>query len=239
MRRFAVGLSIFFVWANLATVSQAQPAESATDLAFDGAVAAVREKNYAAAVSTFKALAEQSHYDAQYNLALLLERGLGMPEDFKEAFKWGLLAKIGKIKRANRLVNELQEKLSEETRLAVYQEVQAFLRHRVDTGDRAAIMEYAFFQANILPEPDHNEAYVWYSIAAALNVPRGIAMREQARELVLPEELETLQARAKELFTQLPNPNGSEDTAAPTADNEPLQLTPSSPQAPSETENDA
>ncbi len=222
MRRLAVGFSILIVAASLTSWAQAQTERSPIDLAFDGAVAAVRDKNYIAAVSTFRELAEQSHYDAQYNLALLLDRGLGTPEDFKEAFKWGLLAKIGKIKRASKLVSSIQEKLSEESQVAVYDEVQSFIRARVDAGDRDAIMQYAYFQASILPEPNYNEAYVWYSIAAALGLPHSIGKREETRELVLPEELETLQIQANELFAKLPRPKtdtGSEnvpEAVAPT-----------------------
>ncbi len=239
MRRLAVGLIFLIVSASFAGLAQAQNEQSPADLAFDGAVAAVRDKNYIAAVSTFRQLAEQSHHDAQYNLALLLDRGLGAPEDFKEAFKWGLLAKIGKIKRANKLVTSIQEKLSEESKIAVYDDVQNFIRARVDAGNRDAIMQYAYFQASILPEPNNNEAYVWYSIAAALGLPYSIAKREEIRALILPEELEALQSQANQLFTKLPKPeadNGSENAPAP----EPAVPLPSSvDQTPPVSETDA
>ncbi len=228
MRRLAVGLSILIVTASLSSWARAQDEVSPVDLAFDGAVAAIRDKNYSAAVSTFRELAAHSHYDAQYNLALLLDRGLGTPEDFKEAFKWALLAKIGKVKRANKLVTSIQEKLSAESQLAVYEEVQSFIRARVEAGNRDAIMHYAYVQADILPEPNNNEAYIWYSIAAALGLPNSIAKREQTRELVLPEELEMLQAKANELFAKLPNP--SSDAPSPDTHVEPnaAEPTPSS-----------
>lgn len=239
MRRLAVGFIFLIASANLPGWTQAQTEHSPADLAFDGAVAAVRDKNYSAAVSTFRELAEQSHHDAQYNLALLLDRGLGTPEDFKEAFKWGLLAKIGKIKRANKLVTSIQEKLSEESKRAVYDDVQNFIRARVDAGNRDAIMQYAYLQASILPEPNNNEAYVWYSIAAALGLPNSIAKREEIRALILPEELETLQLRANELFVKLPKPeadSGSENAPAP----EPATPLPSSSdQTPPLSETDA
>ena len=46
------------------------------------AVEAVRDKKYTIAVEHFEILAEQSQYDAQYNLALLLKQGLGIPQKY-------------------------------------------------------------------------------------------------------------------------------------------------------------
>ena len=73
------------------------------DKAYRVAVEAVRDKKYIIAVEHFKILAEQSQYDAQYNLALLLKQGLGIPQNYPEALKWTWLAHLGGVKKAQGL----------------------------------------------------------------------------------------------------------------------------------------
>ncbi|MFN8627642.1 MAG: tetratricopeptide repeat protein [Candidatus Binatia bacterium] len=50
--------------------------------------AAVRRGDYATALRLITPLAERGSASAQYNLGLLYERGLGVPQDFVEAARW-------------------------------------------------------------------------------------------------------------------------------------------------------
>ena len=51
---------------------------------FNAAVQAVRDKNYGAAYEGFLSLAEAADHDAQYNLAILLRKGLGHPTNYAQ-----------------------------------------------------------------------------------------------------------------------------------------------------------
>ena len=81
--------------------------------AYRVAVEAVRDKKYTIAVEHFKILAEQSQYDAQYNLALLLKQGLGIPQNYPEALKWTWLAHLGGVKKAQGLADMLLDLVPE------------------------------------------------------------------------------------------------------------------------------
>jgi TPR repeat protein len=49
---------------------------------------AARSGNYATALHEFRALAEQGHASAQYNLGLMYDNGRGVTQDYKESAKW-------------------------------------------------------------------------------------------------------------------------------------------------------
>ena len=50
------------------------------------------EKNFAEAARWFKAAAELGLTDSEVNLAVLYERGLGVPASLSEAYKWYSIA---------------------------------------------------------------------------------------------------------------------------------------------------
>lgn len=49
---------------------------------------AFKQKDYKTAYDKWKPLAEQGHDDAQYKLAKLYREGLGVRQDYVEAYKW-------------------------------------------------------------------------------------------------------------------------------------------------------
>jgi hypothetical protein len=59
---------------------------------FEAGIAAARTGDYASALRAWRPLAEQGHRDAQFNLGLLYENGLGVAKDGAEAARWYRLA---------------------------------------------------------------------------------------------------------------------------------------------------
>jgi len=59
---------------------------------YEDGVAAYDRGEYGAAVTLWRRLAEQGHRAAQFNLAVLYEKGLGVGQDFAEAARWYLKA---------------------------------------------------------------------------------------------------------------------------------------------------
>ncbi len=55
---------------------------------FDEAVAAYKRGDYATAIREWRPLAEQGNAKAQFNLGVMYDRGLGVPQDYAEAVKW-------------------------------------------------------------------------------------------------------------------------------------------------------
>ena len=176
------------------------------DKAYRVAVEAVRDKKYTIAVEHFEILAKQSQHDAQYNLALLLKQGLGIPQNYPEALKWTWLAHLGGVKKAQGLADMLLDLVPEKRQDKTRDQVSDILAERIETGDLNALTQFARFHLDVLVEPDYETAYSWYSVAAALKMPGGIRGREDVIEEVDPEKLVDLQDKATEIFKNLTSP---------------------------------
>ncbi len=55
---------------------------------FQAGMDAYNRKDYATALREWRPLAEQGDADAQYNLALMYDRGYGVPQDYVQARQW-------------------------------------------------------------------------------------------------------------------------------------------------------
>ena len=82
---------------------------------FNKAVIFVRDKNFSSAVMIFKSLAEQHDHDAQYNLALLLRKGLGHPSNYPLALQWAWLSQLSGVAKAAELSEVLLDIVPDET----------------------------------------------------------------------------------------------------------------------------
>lgn len=63
-------------------------AESVAAGPLEDADAALKRRNYQTAVRLILPLAEQGNADAQYNLGVLYDNGLGVPQDKVRAYMW-------------------------------------------------------------------------------------------------------------------------------------------------------
>ena len=176
------------------------------DKAYRVAVEAVRDKKYTIAVEHFEILAKQSQYDAQYNLALLMKQGLGIPQNYPEALKWTWLAHLGGVKKAQGLADMLLDLVPEKRQDKTRDQVSDNLTSRIESGDLTALTQFARFHLDVLVEPDYETAYSWYSVAAALKMPGGIRGREEVIDEIDPEKLVELQDQATEIFKNLTSP---------------------------------
>jgi localization factor PodJL len=82
--------------------------------------------DYETAVRWFTEAAEHGVTDSQYNLAVLLESGLGVPKDLTAAYRWYALAARGGDKEAVRRRDRMKERLdlatikAAETEIAIW-----------------------------------------------------------------------------------------------------------------------
>ena len=176
------------------------------DKAYRVAVEAVRDKKYTIAVEHFEILAKQSQYDAQYNLALLMKQGLGIPQNYPEALKWTWLAHLGGVKKAQGLADMLLDLVPEKRQDKTRDQVSDNLTSRIESGDLTALTQFARFHLDVFVEPDYETAYSWYSVAAALKMPGGIRGREEVIDAIDPDKLVELQDEATEIFKNLTSP---------------------------------
>ena len=196
-----------FLATLIAALTLATPAVAedigTSNATFSEAVQAVKDRDYRHAMKLFAMQADQNQHDAQYNLALLLEAGKGVPQDFSKALVWAWSAKLGGIEAAGDLAEDLIDLLPEKAIENVRKEVKARLEARVADGSAPAVSQFAQYHLDMLEEPDFETAYVWYSIATAIGLPGALESRDNARENVDDEKIAELQVEAGTIFETL------------------------------------
>ena len=170
------------------------------DEAFSAAVQAVKAGDYSRALTLFEQQANKAKHDAQYNTAVLLQAGKGRPRNYPDALYWGWLAQLGGIEEAEDIANDMLDILTEDDVKAVRERVEENLQSRLQNGEINAISQFADYHLKMLEEPDYDTAYIWYSIAVALNIPDMIDRRDDTESEIEAKELARLQIEARELF---------------------------------------
>ena len=170
---------------------------------FNEAVQAVKDKQYRHAAKLFLRQAEKNQHDAQYNLAILLEAGKGVPQDFTKALIWAWSAQLGGIEAAEELAGDLIGYLPEESIEEVREAVRARLEARIKAGSADAVSQFASFHLQMLEEPDYETAYIWFSISTALGLKGTLEARDDARDNVEDERLVDLQSEAGTIYESL------------------------------------
>ena len=196
-------LNILPVIACLAFFSQDVMAAD-TDLPdpFSQAVTAVRQKDYNTAYQLFLHLAEEGDYDAQYNLAVLLKKGLGHPTHYKNALKWAFLAELGGIGKATDMREELVGVMPEDALDLVRAEVKKVLTKRFDASDRSVILQLAQYNLTIVKEPDLKTVYALRALAAALGIRSAMELRDAIEAELEPKDLIDAQHMAARLYEE-------------------------------------
>ena len=175
----------------------------ASTTTFNEAVQAVKDKNFRHAAKLFALQAENNQHDAQYNLAILLEAGKGVPQDFTKALIWAWSAQLGGIEAAEELAEDLSGYLPEKSIEEVREKVRARLEARIKAGSADAVSQFASFHLQMLDEPDYEAAYIWFSISTALGLKGTLEARDDARDNVEDERLVDLQSEAGTIYESL------------------------------------
>jgi len=81
-------LIVLLLPLSVAITACERKSEEAIQRVFDDASAAYEQGDYATAYRLIKPLAEQGYAKAQYNLGVLYNKGIGVPQDYTEAMKW-------------------------------------------------------------------------------------------------------------------------------------------------------
>ena len=170
---------------------------------FNEAVQAVKDKNFRHAAKLFALQAEKNQHDAQYNFAILLEAGKGVPQDFTKALIWAWSAQLGGIEAAEELAEDLTGYLPEKSIEEVREAVRARLEARIRAGSADAVSQFASFHLQMLDEPDYERAYIWFSISTALGLKGTLEARDDARDNVEDERLVDLQSEAGTIYESL------------------------------------
>ena len=113
--------------------------------AFAVAVKAIKDKDYQEGLKRFIALAEAGDAEAQYNVAVLLRSGRGRPQNYREAYFWSSLSRLGQIEQAEDVADEIESKLADGEKEELLEQVRLFLMQRIDDGYLDSIPQLASF----------------------------------------------------------------------------------------------
>ncbi len=202
-----LSMLFLFGFGHLPTIAQNLNESAETNTTrideFSRGVQAVKDKNFQLAVNLFETAAHRSEYEAQYNLAYLLRHGKGRPQNYADALYWVLLAQLGGIELAEELAEEIEDRLTEKQIEPVLAKVEDHLEQRVETGEFDAIPQLAYYHHALLPEADYEQAYLWYAIAVALDLPEMTERRDEMEDEIEPEQIAVLQIKTTDIFNRL------------------------------------
>ena len=173
-----------------------------SDRLFKMATDFVKEKKYADAVSIFEELARNNEYDAQYNLAFLINGGKGTTKNYSEALFWAYLSKLGKIEKAEELSKELAKLVPEKVIKDVRGKVLQHLLDRFENKDKAVLMELGDFYLLVLDEQDFENAYLWYNVASALGVENSGDIRDKVEKELEPDTIVKIQTASRKRYEE-------------------------------------
>ena len=170
---------------------------------FSKAVDLVREKQFVQAFGIFERLAMENDHDAQFNIAILLRKGIGRPTNYPNALKWAWLAELGGVTRASEVRQEVFDLMPEDQLDLVRKQVKAVLQAQIDIGQSTFILQMADYYLYVEAEPDYKNAYVFRSLAAALSIDGSSDLRNEVEPELEPADLIEAQILAEKLFSSI------------------------------------
>ncbi|NVO26356.1 sel1 repeat family protein [Donghicola sp. C2-DW-16] len=169
---------------------------------FDDAMAAFKSGDLDRAVVLFQKLAEHNDGAAQANLAVLYAIGQGVPQDDMNAYYWAWRSRFSGEKAAISMIKLLRERLTEEGRAEVAGRLVTDLTATAERGDLGALTALGRVYNEVSEPSQKAEALLWFTVAAAFEAPHAALFREGVSQEITKQERLTIQARARQLFTE-------------------------------------
>jgi len=176
----------------------ALPLAAAAD--FESGLAAARAGDYDAALREWQPLAEEGNVEAQFNLGLLYENGLGVPQDGATAALWYRRAAEQNDRMAQAYLGEMYA----QGLLLPSDDAQAlrWFRRAAERGDVASQVNVGLFYAmgrGVAPSPAL--AFAWLTVAQE-NGAKPTGLLGQLKENMSARDLERARSLVKEVRQQ-------------------------------------
>ena len=173
-------------------------------LRFNEAGADYKSKNYRRAFNQFLEIATKDDFpQAQFNLAVMLKLGQGTLQDYGQAYKWCALAGLNGLEKAEKYQERLKDLLTEKRHEELHKEVAKLLEKNIYAGSKKHILQLSRW---LTREPFDDKksldlALIWALVGSALDLDEATKIRETLAEDLEIDELEKIQTKAKEIFT--------------------------------------
>ena len=170
---------------------------------FKIAVKKIEDKKFLEAVEIFEKLASQGVPEAQFNLALLNNNGLGTPKNFKMALYWSWYAHLNGHTTALDQVNSIYGSITEALRDTVANLIIEELLSAANSGDHLSALKLGQTYTGLLVTPDYPSAYLWLSIAQAYGIEQASELLAQTAKQLTVEEILSQQEQASLKFLEI------------------------------------
>ena len=170
---------------------------------FKIAVKKIEDKKFLEAVEIFEKLASQGVPEAQFNLALLNNNGLGTPKNFKMALYWSWYAHLNGHTTALDQVNSIYGSITEALRDTVANLIIEELLSAANKGDRLSALKLGQTYTGLLVTPDYPSSYLWLSIAQAYGIEQASELLAQTAKQLTVEEILSQQEQASLKFLEI------------------------------------
>ena len=170
---------------------------------FKIAVKKIEDRKFLEAVEIFEKLASQGVPEAQFNLALLNNNGLGTPKNFKMALYWSWYAHLNGHTTALNQVNSIYGSITEALRDTVANLIIDELLSAANTGDRLSALKLGQTYTGLLVAPDYPSAYLWLSIAQAYGIEQASELLAETAKQLTVEEILVQQEQASSKFLEI------------------------------------
>ena len=170
---------------------------------FKIAVKKIEDKKFLEAVEIFEKLASQGVPEAQFNLALLNNNGLGTPKNFKMALYWSWYAHLNGHTTALTQVNSIYGSITEALRDTVANLIIEELLSAANSGDHLSALKLGQTYTGLLVTPDYPSAYLWLSIAQAYGIEQASELLAQTAKQLTVEEILSQQEQASLKFLEI------------------------------------
>ena len=170
---------------------------------FEKGVELLADKEYVTAVGIFTQLANQGVPEAQFNLSVLLNNGLGAPASYEHSLYWAWYAHLGGHPSAVEQVEKIQAIITDDLRNNVAENIIGELIILAEDGEKNAALNLGLTYLDLLVTPDLANAYIWLSIAQAYGLEDASTRLTEVADLLTIEDIQTHQASASAKFAQI------------------------------------
>ena len=152
---------------------------------------------------SLKALAEKGDARAQNNLGVRYEKGQGVEQDFKEAFKW--YQKSADQGQATAQFNLGMSYASGQGVEKDSKEAVKWFQKAADQGNARAqyVLGFMYAEGRVLME-DNVTAYAWYNIAAVNGLANGKEAKDSTAKKMTADQIAKAEALVKEMIAKNP-----------------------------------
>ena len=170
---------------------------------FDDALLAYHQGHYTRAISEFKRLAKVGDVAAQYNLAYMYARGLGVNKDYDQAFTWFYAAaKRGDAEAQYHLAGLYEQGLGVNQN---YQRAISWYQKSALQGYQPAQISLAgLYGIGLGVDDDIEQSWTWLTLAERQQAQAMIAdAKNLLQEKMTPEQLQHAQYQIQDILSRV------------------------------------